>query len=690
MRVSLLIACLVFCSLNPAVTRAQTRVFTLNEIINGTGVSLAPIPNGSVTWVSGSVYRLTRDTTEKYLDARTGQEVPAPKPEVISATPALGGGRRRGQRARGAMTSPDGRYTASVRENNLFITDTQSRVEKQLTHDGTQTILNGILDWVYDEEVYGRGSRYAIRWSPDSKRLAYLRLDESGVKTYRLQDHTKRLQESTEDWNYPLPGDPNPTAKLGIVSVEGGAPQFVDTAPFAPEDLLIVRFDFSPDGKRLLYQLQNRIQSVLELRSVDGITASESKTLIREKSEQWVDVTDDPTWLADGTFLWTSDRSGFRHLYRYRLDGTLVAQVTRGPYDLKSVVRIDESKGLLYFDGNGVDISGSHLYRAPLDGKTEPLCLTQGMGTHRVEFSPTEEFFFDTYSTAENPGMVRVCDGKTGAVLKTVVKFDPPRAAAQYKLGTGRFVAIKARDGYVLEGTLLLPPGYDPKKRYPIYMPVYAGPSAPTARNSYSSVCGSAKDQFLAQNGIIVFKCDNRTANPRGAVAQKCSYKQFGVRELQDIEDALKYLIAEGIAEPGRIAMEGWSFGGFMTAYALTHSTMFKCGVAGAPPTDWQFYDTIYTERYMSTPALNPEGYKAASCLEGAANCHGKLLLVHGMMDDNVHLQNSVQLVYRLQKAGKDFEMMFYPAPTSRHGIGDPQQSRHSRTKMLSFILQNL
>jgi len=688
MRVSFLVAALVCCAL-PQAVQAQTKVFSFDEVINGAGVSLAPTPTASVSWASGGVYRLTKDGTERYFDARTQKEVAKPAESAPAPAPLAVAGRRRPQR-RGGMTSPDGRFTVAVKNNNLFVTDTQSREEKQLTHDGSKTILNGILDWVYDEEVYGRGSRYAIRWSPDSKHLAYLRLDESGVKTYRLQDHTKRLQDTTEDWDYPLPGDPNPTAKLGIVSVEGGAPVFVDTAPFAPEDLLIVRFDFTPDGKQLFYQLQNRIQSVLELRSADALTGGSSKTLIHEKSDQWIDVTDYPTWLADGTFLWASDRTGFLHLYRYRQDGTQVAQVTSGEYDMKGVVKLDEERGTVLFNGNGVDVSGSHLYRARLDGKEAPVCLTRGMGTHRVEFSPTEAFFIDTYSTAENPGMVRVCDGTTGAVLKTVVKYEPPKAAAQYKLGTGRFVTIKARDGYMLEGTLLLPPGYDPKKRYPIYMPVYAGPSAPTARNSYVAVHGSARDQFLAQNGIIVFKCDNRTANPRGTAAQKCSYKQFGVRELQDIEDALKFLIAQGIADPSRIAMEGWSFGGFMTAYALTHSTLFKCGIAGAPPTDWQFYDTIYTERYMSTPQLNPEGYKAASCLEGAANTHGKLLLVHGMMDDNVHLQNSVQLIYRLQKAGKDFEMMYYPSPTSRHGIGDFQQNQHSRRTMLSFLLRNL
>ena len=688
MRASLFFAAALVCA---APVFAQTKVFTFDEALGGAGVSLAPTAPSTVSWASGSVYKLTKEGVERFIDARTGKDVPQPKDGEAAASIAAAPAGRRGRRAVGAgLTSPDGRWTASVKNNNLYLKDSQGGDDKQLTKDGSPTILNGILDWVYDEEVYGRGSRYAIRWSPDSKHVAFLRLDESGVRKYRIQDHTKRQQEGTEDWDYPLPGDPNPTAKLAIASIDGGEPVFVDTRPFAADDLLIVRFAFTPDGKRLFYQLQNRIQSQLELRSADAATGSDSRTLISEKSAQWVDVSEDPTWLADGTFLWTSDRDGFRHVYRYQQDGTRVAQVTKGPYDLKNVTRIDEAKGMLYFSGNGVDVSGNHLYRAPLDGKTAPLCLTQGMGTHAINFSPTEEFYFDTYSTAEIPGMIRLCDGKTGAVLKTVVKFDPPRAGAQYRLGTGKFVTIKARDGYVLEGTLLLPPGYDPKKRYPVYLPVYAGPSAPTARNSYMSVHGSVKEQFLAQNGIIVFKCDNRTANPRGTTAQKCSYKQFGVRELQDIEDALKYLIDQGIADKDRLSIEGWSFGGFMTAYALTHSTMFKCGIAGAPPTDWGLYDSIYTERYMSTPQLNPEGYKAASCLEGAENAHGKLLLVHGMMDDNVHLQNSVQLAYRLQKAGKDFEMMFYPAPTSRHGIGDPGQRQHSSRLMLSFLLKNL
>ena len=690
MRASLIFAAALVCAA-PTFAFAQNKTFTFDEALGGSGVSLAATPQGSVSWVTGTVYKLSKDGAEKFIDARTSTEVPQPKGIEPGQPAGATAGRRRRGAAGMSLTSPDGRYTAYVKNNNLYLKDSQGSDDKQLTKDGSTTILNGILDWVYDEEVYGRGSRYAVRWSPDSKHLAFLRLDESGVKKYRLQDHTKRVQETTEDWDYPLPGDPNPTAKLGLASVEGGGePVFLDTRPFVADDLLIVRFAFTPDSKRIFYQLQNRIQSQLELRSADAVTGSDSRTLIAEKSPQWIDVTDDPTWLADGTFLWTSDRDGFKHLYRYKQDGTLIAQVTKGAYDMKGVTRLDEEKGVVYFNGNGVDVSGSHLYRAWLDGKTPPVCLTQGMGTHSVSFSPTEEFFFDTYSTAENPGMVRLCDGKTGAVLKTVIKYNPPRAGEQYKLGTGKFVTIKARDGYVLEGTLLLPPGYDPKKRYPVYMPVYAGPSAPTARNSYSAVNGSVRDQFLAQSGIIVFKCDNRTANPRGTAAQKCSYKQLGVRELQDIEDALKSLVAQGYADKDRLAIEGWSYGGFMTAYALTHSKMFKCGIAGAPPTDWQFYDTIYTERYMSTPQLNPEGYKAASCLEGAENLHGKLLLVHGMMDDNVHLQNSVQLIDRLQKAGKDFEMMFYPSPTSRHGIGNPQQSQHSRRLMLSFLLKNL
>ena len=667
---------------------AQVPHPTVDDLLDNKIRVAFPVPDAQVSWIDAASYRRTSGGKSVKVDLISGRESPLTATEIERDPLAASPGRRRRGGSGARADSPDGKWRIVTSGGNISVTEVATDKARPLTTDGSEKILNGVLDWVYDEEVYGRGSRFSFRWSPDSKRMAFLRIDESPVRFFTLLDQTPREQDA-EVYGYPLPGDPNPAVELFVADAAGdAAPVRIDLSRYPAADRLLVNFRFSPDGSKLLYQVQNREQTFLDLWSADARSGSGGKLLIHEESKDgWVERTDDPTFLGDGTFLWTSERTGFKHLYRYNLDGTLLNAVTKGDWDVKSVLRTDEAHGLIFFDANAGSVMDAAVYKARLDGKGEAVCLTPEPGTHRAEFSPGGDYILDSFSAVGNPGktVLRDLDGKA---LRTLSESRIPADAPDP--GVAKVLRFRARDGYPLEGTLLLPPGWKPGKRVGILCTVYAGPSAPTARNAWTAVHAGAGDQFYARNGIAVWKCDNRSANPRGTRAAHTIYKNMGASEIRDIEDGLKYLIAEGYADPARIGIKGWSYGGFMTAYALTHSNMFAAGVAGAPPTDWRLYDTIYTERYMSTPQNNKAGYDSSSCIEAAGGLSGKLMIAHGMMDDNVHLQNTVQFIQALEKAGKDFEVCLYPGKSSRHGLGDRDLSRHQRRKEAEFLLRSL
>lgn len=591
---------------------------------------------------------------------------------------------------RNASLSPDARRVAFVKNNNLYVAEVASPgQEKALTTDGGENILNGRLDWVYEEEVYGRGNTTGYKWSPDSKRIAFLRLDETPVRPFVVVDHLPRLQE-TETMQYPKAGDPNPIVRLGVATVDGSAPvRFVETSKYPDDNRLIVRFGWTPDSAMVVYQVQNRIQSWLDLNTADPQTGKPA-TLFRETSPAWVEVTGEPTYLADGSFLWLSDRTGHRHVYRYRPDGTLVGAVTTGEWDVRDLHGVDEKNGFVYFSGTAQSALANHAYRVRLDGTGGLTRLTTergDSGTHSVSFDPTFTFFFDNWSDAATPPQVRLHAADDGKMVRLISDNPTPRNAfARYKTSRPEFVQVKARDGFILDAMLIKPVDFDPAKKYPVFCPVYGGPGGGSVRDAWDG--GRMWYQYLAQNGYIVWIVENRLAGAKGAKAAYSSYKNLGAGELRDIEDGLDWLVAKGFADPARVAIEGWSYGGYLVGYALTHSKRFKVGIAGAGVYDWQLYDTIYTERYMDTPEANPDGYRKSAPIHAAANLSGKLLLVHGTMDDNVHLQNTIQFAYALQRAGKDFQMMLYPR--SRHGVGDPLLSWHLRQLTVKFLKENL
>jgi dipeptidyl-peptidase-4 len=407
--------------------------------------------------------------------------------------------------------------------------------------------------------------------------------------------------------------------------------------------------------------------------------------VLHETSKAWVEVTDDnPRWLKDGTFLWLSDRTGFKHIYHYAPNGKLLHQVTDGRWDVRSIEGADEAKGLVYFTGMEHSPIATHVYRVKLDG-TGQTRLTQAEGSHRASFNATMTHFVDSWSDINTPTQVRL--NNADGTLARVLDENKVAALAQYKLGRAEFVQVPTRDGFTMEAMMIKPPDFDPAKKYPVLQFTYSGPQAPQVRNNWGGPT-YMWHQLMAQKGYIIWVCDNRTASNKGVESAYPVYNNFGALELRDLEDGLTWLKRQPYVDGSRIGLWGWSYGGFMTAYALTHSQSYKLGIAGGTVSDWRDYDSIYTERYMRTPQHNPEGYQQSAPRRAAKDLHGKLMLIHGAIDDNVHMQNTIQFAYELQKANKDFQLMIYPK--SRHGVTDPLLVRHMRQMMTDFILQNL
>lgn len=580
--------------------------------------------------------------------------------------------------------SPDGRMVAFVRDFNIYVVDTMGGSERALTSGGHEKLLNGRLDWVYQEELYGRGNFKGFWWSPDSSKIVYLQLDESPVKDFVVVDHIP-VQQTVEVTSYPKAGAPNPNVKLGVVPVAGGATRWMDMYKYQSVEPLVVRVGWKPDSKTLYFMVQNREQNWLDLNFADPATGK-AQTAFRETTPAWIDrdnynITH---WLKDGSFLWTSERTGWKHIYHYSTDCKLITPVTSGKWEARSVHGADEANGWVYFSGTERSHIGSDTYRVKLDGSGLQR-LTEKPGAHQANFDPTFSYFINTWSDIQTPPQMRLLqsDGK----LVRVIEENKDEVLKAYKLGKPEFLQVRTRDGFVMEALMIKPPDFTPGKKYPVFIHTYGGPHAPQVRNAWS---GNSYlwHQLLAQRGYIIWICDNRSASGKGAESAWTAYKQLGVGELQDVEDGVAWLRQQPYVDGARIGINGWSYGGFMAAFALTHSTSFRIGISGAPVTDWRLYDSIYTERFMGTPQNNPEGYDKTSVIRAAKNLSGKLLLIHGAIDDNVHMQNSIQFMYELQRAGKQFDFLLYPK--SRHGVSDPLLAKHMRERMLKFILENL
>ncbi len=553
--------------------------------------------------------------------------------------------------------SPDGQWGAFVRGHNLHVVDVATQTERQLTKDGSKLISNGQADWVYGEEIFNRRSQ-AYWWSPDSKHIAFIRFDDQKVPSFTITNSSGPRQVETAA--YPKAGEANPFVQLGVASANGEL-RWVDLNDYPAASTLIVRAGFTPDNRNVYCYVQDRAQTWLDV-CVAPVEGGKPTKLLRETTAAWVDDPDSLRFLKDGSFLITSERSGWKHLYHYAADGNLLHPVTSGPWEMRNLHLVDENSGWIYFSGTRDGHLGLNLYRIRLDG-TGIERLTHHGGDHRVSVSPKGNYFIDTWSDRDTPSQVRLC--RTDGTPERTLDTNPVYLREEYRFGTQEYVQIRTPDGFDIEAILRKPADFDPKRRYPVWFTTYAGPHAPVVHDSWGR--NRAGDEVKLSMGFLVFHCDPRSASGKGACSTWTAYKQLGVQELKDIETAIRWLCDKPYVDATRIGMSGHSYGGFMTAYAMTHSKLFAAGIAGAPVTDWRLYDSIYTERYMQTPKENPKGYDSTSVVKAAANLHGKLLVVHGMIDDNVHADNTLQLVDALQRADKDFEIMVYPR--SRHGI---------------------
>jgi dipeptidyl-peptidase-4 len=573
-----------------------------------------------------------------------------------------------------AKLSPDGKMAAFRRGQDLYTVDAASGKETRLTVDGSETLRNGGPDWVYPEELE-LGT--AFWWSPDSKSIAYLQFDTSKEPLFPHED-LLRERALFEPQRYPQAGENNADIKLGVVSAAGGTTRWIETGD-TRRAMLIARAGWMPDSKSVYMIRMNRLQT--ELSMVAGNAESGAETVVfKETDPYWINLSGDVRFLKDGKrFLWTSERDGFRHIYLYSNDGKTVRQLTKGPWEVTAINGVDENAGRIYYTSTEATHLEHHLYSIGLDGANKRQ-LTREPGMHSIAMGSTGAYYLDTYSNQQTPSRAVLHSGD-GAELGVYREADRTQAD-QYDILPAEIVSFKTPDGTELWGRLIKPAGFQAGKKYPMVMNVYGGPGV--ALPIHNSWAGVDIDQVFAQHGYVVWQSENRGGMGRGHAFETPIYHNMGPTELADQVAGVKYLISLGFVDPDRVGIHGWSYGGFMTANALLNAPdVFKCGVAGAPVTNFINYDTIYTERYMGLPQENPDAYKNTSLPPKAANLKGHLMIMHNIEDDNVLFQNSMQLINALELAGKKFDFVLYPQKS--HGVSGPL-ARDMNEAMLEFF----
>lgn len=574
-------------------------------------------------------------------------------------------------RAYGDVLSPDLKLRAFARGFNLYVKDLDGQ-ETALTTDGTEDLRNGFPDWVYPEEL---GQYEAFWWSPDSKRIAFMQFDERPVTKYPIVHDVQPIPR-LELLGYPKPGGNNPIVRLFVVDV--ATKKIVRLETGDDLDVYLYRGQWTPDGREFTYHRLNRLQNRVELFAADPATGR-TRLLLTDTDPCYIDEQTDLIFLKDGQrFLWTSERTGWREIYLYDMAGKLLRPLTAAKLPVRSVLGVDEARGWVYFTGYEVNGTETHGYRVKLDG-TGFARLTKEPGTHSLSFSPTFDYYTDTFQSFDQPmtSVLRQADGKEVRVLARSV---PTPEFQELRLIKPERLTFKSADGrYDLDGLLYFPAHFDPSERYPLILSIYGGPGSKGVTNSYKMTDGN---QALAQLGFLVAVCDYRGVSGRGKAFQNLHYMKLGQVELEDHVAFVKALGARPYVDTSRVGITGHSYGGYFTCLALLKEPdVFHVGVAGAPVTDWRNYDTIYTERYMRRPQDNPEGYEKGSCLTYAKNLKGKLYIHHGAVDDNVHPGNTIQLVQALLKENKKFDLMIYPE--QQHGIGF---ARYGESRVEYFI----
>jgi dipeptidyl-peptidase-4 len=581
-----------------------------------------------------------------------------------------------------AKFSPDGRQVAFVRENDLYVADLTSGEEQRLTFDGSETIINGTTDWVYEEEL---GLRDAFRWSPDGSKLAYWRFDQSPIRTYWLVD-AMPLYPELNGVRYPKAGEANSTVRVGAVELASGETTWFDIG--SDEDVYIARMEWAASSDEVVIQRLNRHQSQLDLLLGDA-NSGQTSLLFSERDEAWLNANNDLHWIDDGQeFTWTSDRDGFSHVYLYDRSGRMVRQLTRGNWDVTALHGVDEAEDRIFFTAASESPTTRSVYSASLGGG-DMTRLAGGRGTHSARFSPDFSLFTDTYSSIGTPPVTRlrrVADGGEVRVLE-----DNAELAGKLEgldLREPEFFTVQADDGSALNAWIIKPRDFDPGKTYPLLLYVYGGPGSQTVRDSWGGT-RYLWHQMLVRDGILVASVDNRGTGARGREFEKQVYLRLGQLETADQLAAVRQLGDLAYVDASRIGIWGWSYGGYMALMtSLLGGEQIAAAIAGAPVTSWELYDTIYTERFMRTPQENPEGYSIGAPLSHAEGLEGELLIIHGTADDNVHPQNTLKMIAELEQAGKQFDMRLYPG--QRHGVRGRVLSVNLYEMMTRFLHRTL
>ncbi len=575
--------------------------------------------------------------------------------------------------------SPDGRFVSFIRDHNVWLVNVADGKERAITQGGTEEIRKGELDWVYPEEL---DIKTAYWWSPDSSAIAYLEMDERKVSQYPLVDFSSPSGEAEME-RYPVAGGANPIVRVLVASLGGDEPRVMDTG--AETDNYIPRVNWLTDSKHLAIQRLNRTQTELDLLIAEASSGS-SHVALTEKDPYWINVSDDLFFLKDGKrFLWSSERSGYRHLYLYDVGGKQLAQLTKGDWEVRAVGAVDEVKSLVYFTATEKSPLERQLYRVALDGPGFAR-LTKEDGTHAAVFAPNASAFFDTFSNTAAPPHQDLyhADGSRIAAINE----NKVAELADYHLSPVEFLSVKTHDGVPLNASIIKPPDFDPQKKYPVLVYTYGGPHAQVVRNGWGGAT-FLWHQLMAQKGYIVFALDNRGSTGRGHLFEEPIHFRLGAQELSDQRDGVAYLKTLPYVEANRIGIWGWSYGGHMTLHAMFEAGGdFKVGFAGGPVTDWRYYDSIYTERYMGLPQKNKVSYEESSPVKNAAHLKGKLLIAHGTGDDNVHFANTLAVINDLIEAGKYVEVLAFPG--RGHGVSDPPAERVLMQRVTQFFLDNL
>lgn len=561
--------------------------------------------------------------------------------------------------------SPRGGYVSFVRDRNLWVIDLATGRETEITRDGSDTIGNGVAEFVADEEM-DRHTGYW--WAPDDSAVAFARIDESPVPVQKRYEVYPDRTDVVEQ-RYPAAGDPNVLVSLHVATLGGGQPVITSVDLGANRDIYLARVDWrGPD--RLTFQRQSRDQRTLELVETTLATGRQ-RVLVTETSDTWVPLHNALRFLSDDRFVWSSERSGYEHLYLHDADGRPLHALTSGEWVVDSLLAVDEAAGRVFFDGTRDSPLERHVYSVPLAGG-DITRLSTAPGTHVASFSRNASVFVDLWSNTQTPPQTELfrADGSKVATLVANDLSDPSHPYASYRAAHRpvEFGQLAAASGETLHYSLIKPADFDRSKKYPVVVFVYGGPAAQTVLRAWPGRTDALFNQYLAQRGYVVFSIDNRGTPRRGAKFGGALYGRQGGVEVQDQVAGVEFLKRQPWVDGGRIGVHGWSNGGYMTLMLLAQaSDTYACGIAGAPVTDWALYDTHYTERYMDHPARNPEGYAWSSVFTHLDGLRSKLLLVHGMADDNVLFTNSTKLMSDLQKRGLPFELMTYPG--AKHGL---------------------